>query len=300
MLWGLGTTQGSAMDGFEVNKILGALLGTALFVTALWRFGDAFFNKEPIEKNAFPVAVAASAAGPGGTAPAPLDIPKLLAEARPQHGEQISEKCLACHTIAKGAPNATGPNLWGIVGGPTAHLGDAFPYSSAMKKFGGTWTYERLFGFLENPQGFLSGTKMTFAGLSKPTDRADIIAYLRTQSDNPPPLPTPTAAAAPAANPPAASSTAEPAPAGAPTPAGATPATSTPAEPAGTPAATPAPASGDKAMTSPAPSTAPAATGTTPAAGPPAANAPAATPPADKPVKAAKPQPKKHEPAVGN
>jgi cytochrome c len=289
------------MDGFEVNKILGAILGTALLVMALRNFGDAFFKKEPLEKNAYPVAVAASASGPGGTAPAALDIPKLLAEARPQHGEQISEKCLACHTIAKGAPNATGPNLWGVVGGPTAHLGDAFPYSSAMKKFGGTWTYDRLFAFLENPQGYISGTKMTFAGLSKPTDRADIIAYLRTQSDNPPPLPTPTAAA-PAANPPAAESSAGPAPGGATAPATSSPVTAAPAtgtpmtaSPGG-PAATSSPAgqpSGAQAIGQPAPSgTGAPAASPNPAGAAPAGNAPATDgkPPAQK----------KHAPAVGN
>jgi cytochrome c len=186
------------MDGFEVNKFLGALLGTALLIMALRNFGDAIFHKEPLKENAYPVAVANAGAGAKGgpSAPAAPDIPKLLAAANPERGERVAGKCLACHTIAKGAPNSTGPNLWGIVGGPTAHLGDAFAYSSAMRKVGGVWSYEHLFAFLENPQGIVSGTKMTFAGLSKPSDRADIIAYLRTQSDNPPPLPEPAAAPA--------------------------------------------------------------------------------------------------------
>ena len=192
------------MDGFEVNKILGAILGTALLVMALRNFSDAIFHKEGLKQNAYPIAgVSPSGGGSAAAAPVALDLPKLLAEAKPEHGQRVSEKCLACHTIAKGAPNSTGPNLWGIVGGPTARLGDAFAYSTAMKKLGGAWTYDRLFAFLENPQGYVAGTKMTFAGLSKATDRADIIAYLRTQSDNPPPLPAPTATPASPAGAPA-------------------------------------------------------------------------------------------------
>jgi cytochrome c len=184
------------MDGFEVNKILGAILGTVLLVVAMRNVTDAIFEKEPLKKNAFPVAVAGAGADGGhGVAPAAFDLPKLLAEAKPERGQRVAEKCLSCHTFTKGAPNSTGPNLWGVVGGPVAHLGDAFSYSTAMRKFGGAWTYDRLFIYLANPQGVVSGTKMTFAGLSKPTDRADIIAYLRTQSDSPPPLPEPAATA---------------------------------------------------------------------------------------------------------
>lgn len=178
------------MDGFEVNKFLGAILGTALLIVALRNVTDAVFEKEPLEKNAYPVAVAGGGEGGGGGAtPAALDIPKLLAAANPERGARVAEKCLSCHTFAKGAPNSTGPNLWGVVGAHAAHLGAAFDYSSAIRKVSEPWTYERLFHFLENPGAFVPGTKMTFAGLSRPTDRADVIAYMRTQSDSPPPLP---------------------------------------------------------------------------------------------------------------
>jgi cytochrome c len=237
------------MDGFEINKILGAVLGTALLIVALRNFGDSLFEPSHLEKNAYPVAVAGAAAGSeaGAATPAALDIPKLLADAKPERGARIADKCLSCHTFAKGGPNQTGPNLWGVVGGPVAHLGDAFPYSSALKKFGGDWTYERLFGFLENPAGYLAGTKMTFAGLSKPTDRADIIAYLRTQTDNPPPLPAVTGAPA--------------APAG-----GAAPSEAAPAGTAA-PGATPTPSDGGAAPAN-GPATAPgAAPGSTPPTG---------------------------------
>ncbi|MFO1186070.1 MAG: cytochrome c family protein [Alphaproteobacteria bacterium] len=229
----------STVDGFEVNKFLGAILGTALLIVALRNITDAVFEKEPLEKNAYPVAVAGGAdGGGGGAAPAALDIPKLLAAANADRGGRVAEKCLSCHTFAKGAPNSTGPNLWGVVGSHAAHLGAAFDYSSAMRKVTDPWTYERLFAFLENPSAFVPGTKMTFAGLSRPTDRADVIAYMRTQSDSPPPLPE--------------LKEAPPAPEGGATPGGGE------AAPAG--------------MTPAAPGPAPAATGTTPA---PAGQAPA-------------------------
>ena len=180
----------TSVDGFEVNKFLGALLGTALLIVAMRNVTDAVFEKELLEKNAYPVAVAGGAeGGGGGAAPVALDLPKLLAEAKPERGQRVAEKCLSCHTFAKGAPNSTGPNLWGVVGARTAHLGSAFAYSSAMLKVSEPWSYERLFAYLENPVAVVPGTKMTFAGLSRPTDRADVIAYMRMQSDSPPPLP---------------------------------------------------------------------------------------------------------------
>jgi cytochrome c len=105
---------------------------------------------------------------------------------------------MTCHTLEKGGPNRVGPNLWGVVDRPRAsHPG--YNYSSAMKAAkGGKWTFEELDKFLTHPQGYIRGTKMTFAGFQNPDQRANLIAYLRTLSDNPVPLPK--AAAAPASS----------------------------------------------------------------------------------------------------
>jgi cytochrome c len=121
----------------------------------------------------------------------PAEIPPvgpLLAKADPDHGAQIARQCQACHNFAKGGPNMVGPNLWGVVDGPHAHKAD-FAYSEAMKNFKGIWDYESINNFIAHPQVYLSGTKMGFAGLKKPEERADVIAWLRLQSDNPAPLP---------------------------------------------------------------------------------------------------------------
>ena len=158
------------MDGFEINKILGALLGTALLVIAIGNISEAIYGVEPLKKDAFPVDVPEGGASVGATAQAatPVDLGTVLAAADPAKGERIARgKCTACHTLDKGQPPATGPNLYGIVGNKTAHMGDAFNYSSAMKKLGGEWTFDRLWHFLAGPRDFLPGTAMTFVGLPK-------------------------------------------------------------------------------------------------------------------------------------
>jgi len=116
------------------------------------------------------------------------DILPLIAAADPAAGQAIAKKCNTCHTFDKGAPAKVGPNLWNVVGGPHAHM-EGFSYSEAMKSSGGTWDYAALDQFLTNPKAYIPGTKMGFAGLKKPEDRAAVIAYLRTLSDNPVPLP---------------------------------------------------------------------------------------------------------------
>jgi cytochrome c len=125
----------------------------------------------------------AAAAGDGGG-----DLSALLASADPADGEKVFKKCKACHTAEQGGPNRVGPNLWNVVGGPKAHA-EGFSYSDAITGLGGDWTYADLNAFLEKPKDYAPGTKMTFAGLKKPEDRAAVIAYLRTLSDSPKPLP---------------------------------------------------------------------------------------------------------------
>ena len=96
---------------------------------------------------------------------------------------------LACHTFEKGGPNRVGPNLWNIVGSDRGEGRGGFNFSAAMKAKGGKWTFDELNKFLANPRGYVPGTAMTYAGISKPEQRADVIDYLRTLADNPVPLP---------------------------------------------------------------------------------------------------------------
>jgi cytochrome c len=138
-----------------------------------------------------------AAAEPGLEPTAPLEvaaelglepIAPLLAAASVESGKNLARKCALCHTFKKGGPRKIGPNLWDIVGADKARW-ENFSYSAALAGVGGSWGYEDLNAFVAKPKAYLPGTKMTFAGLKKPADRADLIAYLRTFSDSPRPLP---------------------------------------------------------------------------------------------------------------
>jgi cytochrome c len=176
------------MDSFELNKILGALLFTCLVLVALSITAGAIFNPELPAKPGYNIAVQESKAGAPAAAAPEEPIEKLLASADATRGSNVAKQCQICHTLDKGGPNRTGPNLWGIVDRPRASE-PGFNYSAAMKAKGGTWTIDELSAFLTNPRGYIPGTAMTFTGLPRGTQRADMIAYLNSLSDNPKPLP---------------------------------------------------------------------------------------------------------------
>jgi cytochrome c len=188
------------MNSFELNKVLGAILGTCLIVLALNIGAGAIFAPEKPAKPGYAIAAKtpAEAGKPTGKEPEePMEA--MMASASVEKGQAAAKQCQACHTFEKGGPNRVGPNLWGIVGRPRASEA-GFNYSAAMKAKGGTWTFGELYAFLANPRGYIAGTNMTFAGLARGQQRADVIDFLNTLSDNPQPLPK-AAAAAPAAKP---------------------------------------------------------------------------------------------------
>jgi cytochrome c len=135
-----------------------------------------------------------SDAGEGGEAAVPL--PNLLAAADPAKGQALFAKCQACHTIAQGGANGIGPNLWGVMGKPIGKHAPGFAYSADLAGKGGNWDFANMDAWLASPKKFASGTKMSFAGLGNPEDRANIILYLNSQGSN---LPLPAPEAAPAA-----------------------------------------------------------------------------------------------------
>jgi cytochrome c len=139
---------------------------------------------EPAAAEPAPAATETAAAPAGGG-----DLAALLAAADPAQGQTVAKKCAACHNFEKGGPNKVGPNLWDIVGAKHAHKGD-YSYSDAIKGMADKeWSYAELDAFLTAPKAYAPGTKMTFPGIKKPEDRAAVIAYLRSLSDSPKPLP---------------------------------------------------------------------------------------------------------------
>jgi cytochrome c len=190
-----------SMNSFELNKILGAILGTCLITLSLNIAAGAIFSQEKPAKPGYAIAVKEA---PEGGAPAakqaeePMEV--MMASASVEKGQAIAKQCQACHTFEKGGPNKIGPNLWGIVGSPRGEDRGGFNFSAAMKAKGGTWTFGELYAFLANPRGYIPGTAMTFAGLSRGQQRADVIDFLHTLSDSPMALPKAAAnAPAPAA-----------------------------------------------------------------------------------------------------
>jgi cytochrome c len=179
------------------NTIAGWVLAGGIVALGLSIVSGMYFHGEAPEKEGF--AVAAEAGGEAGAAAA-VPIATLLATADVAKGEAVFKKCAACHTIAQGGPNGIGPNLWAAMGKPHGHVA-GFSYSDALKSVPGNWDFEGMDKWLANPKKYAPGTKMTFAGLGNPEERANLIAYLNSQGSNLPLPPPPAAdAAAPAAD----------------------------------------------------------------------------------------------------
>ncbi len=182
------------MDTFKINKILGAVLGTCLFIVAVHIAAGAIFTPPTAAKPGYEIAVKeeqpAQKQGATAAAPAPAgqSIDALLASASPDQGAKIAKVCQTCHNLQEGKGAKVGPDLYGVVGRPVASV-PSFKYSAALKAKGGTWTFDALNKWLTNPRADVPGTAMTFAGLSNEKQRADVIAYLDTLSAKPVPLP---------------------------------------------------------------------------------------------------------------
>ena len=181
------------MDSFEINKIIAAVLLTALIVIGIGKFTDILFYVEKPEQSAYKVDGLEVAKGESSVETSEkvveiVDIKALLAMGDLTHGEKVFKKCTACHMIAADGKNMIGPNLWSVFGRTAGSVND-YKYSKAMVAYGKEWSFEEMNKYLIKPQAYIKGTKMAFAGLRKEKDRASVILYMNSKADNPKPLP---------------------------------------------------------------------------------------------------------------
>ncbi len=178
------------MFSFEANKIAGAILGSLLLAMGLGVLGGLIFTHSPLKTPGYNLPAPKETAEGGAAAAAVAPLPARLAKADPKKGEADTKACQACHNFDKGGASKVGPPLYGVVDRPKGSVA-GFGYSDALKAKGGGWTYDDLDRFIADPKGYVSGTKMGFAGEPDPQKRADIIDYLHTLADQPAPLPAP-------------------------------------------------------------------------------------------------------------
>lgn len=180
------------MNFRDINQVIGAVVGAVIIAFVCGLTASIIFAPEMPTKAGFAVAVGGESAKQEAPAAAKVaPIAERLKTADVERGKKGFSKCASCHTPEKNGGAKVGPNLWGVVAGPKAHA-EGFKYSGGMAdrgKAGETWTFDDLDKFLTDPKGFVSGTAMGFAGIKDAGDRADVIAYLRSLSDSPAPLP---------------------------------------------------------------------------------------------------------------
>jgi len=180
------------MDSFELNKIIAAVLMTALIVIGINKFADTVFHVEKPKQSAYQVEGVEMTGATDSKVEVKevvqLSIKEVLAMGNIEHGKKVFKKCSACHIAVKGGKNLIGPALYGVVGRASGSIGD-YAYSNALKAHGKNWGFEELNAFLLKPKSYIKGTKMAYAGLRKDKDRASVILYLNSLSDSPLPKP---------------------------------------------------------------------------------------------------------------
>jgi len=194
------------MDSFEFNKIAGGVLSALLFMFGAPELSNMIkgHGDGHGQDMGYKLPMPKDTGGAGGAAPAEdafsfAKVAAALPNASADSGKEVFKACTQCHTPEKGGPNKLGPNLYGVVGRDIGKH-EGFTYSPAVAEKGGKWTWEHLVAYLHDPKSYIPGNRMSYAGVKDPAELADLLAYLRTLSDSPAPLPA-VPAAAPAAAP---------------------------------------------------------------------------------------------------
>lgn len=185
------------------NKIFGAGLGTAFVILVVQQVSGAVYATHAPEKMGYFVDAPEEAASGPAEAVLPPDWGTVLPAADIAAGQAAFARCQACHTVASGGADGIGPNLWGVVGGPVMHRA-GFAYSDAMaahKAEAPTWGYDELDHFITAPNRYVSGTKMSFAGLRDTPTRINLIAYMRSMGSEGYAIPAPDPSRQPGAAP---------------------------------------------------------------------------------------------------
>ena len=181
------------MDSFELNKIIAAILLTALIVIGIGKFADILFHVEKPKESAYKIdgletIIPSNKIEVEKNVDKKVNIAQVLAIGDLTHGQKVFKKCSACHMIASDGKNMIGPNLWGVIGRTAGSVQD-YKYSKAMVAYGKEWSFEEMNAYLIKPKAYIKGTKMAFAGLRKEKDRASVILYMNSKSSSPKPLP---------------------------------------------------------------------------------------------------------------
>ena len=183
------------MSSLEVNKIIASLIIAFLIIVFISATGDILVKKQGIndgnDLTAYLVDIPEKDTYDSETTKklaVTEPISPFLINASIKKGEKLFKKCSACHSYSKDGANKVGPNLWNLINRPKGSI-NAFSYSKSLSEFGGKWTFEELSEFLYKPKQYIEKTKMNFAGLKEAQDRADLILFIRGQSDEPVPLP---------------------------------------------------------------------------------------------------------------
>ena len=169
-----------------MTKIIVSIALAVILIVGINKVADTIYEVEKPEKSAYQITVASQTEESGDSASSDKsgDIMALLASANASEGEKVFKKCASCHSISKGGKNKIGPALWGVIGRQAGVLTD-YKYSKSLIAYGKKWSFEEMNGFLIKPKEWIPGTKMAFAGLKNEKDRASLILYMNSQSDQP-------------------------------------------------------------------------------------------------------------------
>ena len=179
------------MYGFEINKIIAAIILTIVIVLGINKLADVVYNVKVREDATYKVAKVTETkeiSKDDNKAKSGNDIKIFMVLGSIDHGKKVAKKCIGCHSVSKGGGNKIGPALWGVIGRKVGSVGE-YKYSKAVGEFGKNWDFETMNNFLIKPKDYIKKNKMAFSGISNEKDRASLILYLNEQSDSPLPLP---------------------------------------------------------------------------------------------------------------